>query len=102
MTIRVSTDDRRSLKALALLAGADRWQKGHTRDGRSFYAVPSQSSDVLHMTDTRACTCRDFQRRQAPCKHVLAVRLHLARLRVDQPRRSPEQLARLRLVVAND
>ena len=89
MTITVSTADPRSLKALALLEGADRWQKGHTRDGRSFYAVPSQSGDVLHMADTRACTCRDFERRQQPCKHVLAVRLHVARLKAQQPRRRP-------------
>ena len=103
MTITVSTTDPRSLKALAILETADRWVRGHRKsDGRSFYAVPSQSSDVLHMTDTRACTCRDVQRRQAPCKHVLAVRLHLARLRVDQPRRSPEQLAALRALVANN
>ena len=87
MTITVSTADPRSLKALALLAGADRWQKGHTRDGRSFYAVPSQSGDVLHMADTRACTCRDYERRQDACKHVLAVRLHVARLQARQPRR---------------
>ena len=64
MTITVSTADPRSLKALALLEGADRWQKGHTKDGRSFYAVPSQSGTVLHMADTRACTCRDYERRQ--------------------------------------
>ena len=87
MTITVSTADPRSLKALALLEGADRWQKGHTRDGRSFYAVPSQSGDVLHMADTRACTCRDYERRQQACKHVLAVRLHVARLQAQQPRR---------------
>jgi len=87
MTITVSTADPRSLKALALLEGADRWQKGHTKDGRSFYAVPSQSGDVLHMADTRACTCRDFERRQEACKHVLAVRLHVARLKAQQPRR---------------
>ncbi len=99
MTITVSTADPRSLKALALLEGADRWQKGHTKAGRSFYAVPSQSSTVLHMADTRACTCRDFERRQDACKHVLAVRLHVARLQAQQPRRrparqhAPEQLA---------
>ncbi len=99
MTITVSTTDPRSLKALELLAGADRWQKGHTRDGRSFYAVPSQSGTVLHMADTRACTCHDFELRQEACKHVLAVRLHVARLQAQQPRRraaqqpTPEQLA---------
>ena len=91
MTITVSTADPRSLKALALLEGADRWQKGHTKDGRSFYAVPSQSGTVLHMADTRACTCRDFERRQEACKHVLAVRLHVARLQAQPPRRRAAQ-----------
>jgi len=88
MTIVVSTSDARSLKALALLETADRWQKGHTKDGRSFYAVPSQSGDVLHMVDCRACTCRDFERRQDACKHILAVRLHVARLK-GRPTRRP-------------
>ena len=95
MTITVSTSDPRSLKALAILETADRWQKGRTKDGRAFYAVPSQSGDVLHMADCRACTCRDYQRRQDACKHVLAVRLHVARLKVraDRPRRASRHTA---------
>ena len=79
--------------------GATAVRKGHTKDGRGVCAVPSQSSDVLHMADTRAWTCRDFERRQDACKHVLAIRLHVARLNAQQPRRqparqhTPEQLA---------
>ena len=93
MTITVSTDDRRSVKALEVYATADRWQKGHRHDGRSFYAVPSSSEpNLLHLTDTRECSCQDFQLRRLPCKHVLAVRMRVAvlggtaRLRTEKPR----------------
>src|SRR5215211_9455547 len=93
MTITVSTDDRRSVKALEVYATADRWQKGHTRDGRSFYAVPSSSQpNLFHLTDTRECSCADFQQRRLACKHVLAVRMRVAvlggtaRPRTEKPR----------------
>ena len=82
MVFTVSTADPRSLKALAILETADCWQQGHTRGGRPFYAVPSQSApNAYHMADCCACTCKDFERRQEACKHVLAVRLHVARLK---------------------
>jgi hypothetical protein len=84
MVVTVSTADPRSVKALALLSGADRWQRGRTRDGRSFYAVPSQrTAGLFHMADTRGCSCRDFQRRNVACKHMIAVRLHVAKLGAD-------------------
>ena len=104
MTITVSTADPRSLKALELLAGAERWVRGHRKaDGRSFYAVPSQTTDAVYMVDTRECTCPDFQRRQQPCKHVIACRLHVARLKAaQQPRRSPGQLGAARALIANE
>ena len=77
MTVTVSATDPRSLKALDVLARFDRWQKGHLKDGnRPFYAVPSSTDpNRLYLVDTRACDCPDFQRRQQPCKHVLAVRM---------------------------
>ena len=85
MTITVSTADPRSLKALAILETADRWVRGHRKaDGRSFYAVPSQTGNLVYMVDTRECTCEDFRRRQQPCKHILAVRLHVARVKAQQ------------------
>jgi len=88
MTITVSTTDPRSLKALAVLETADRWHKGHTRSGRSFYAVPSSTDpNGFHMTDCRECTCQDFIRRGLDCKHILAVRLYVARLQAEQPKR---------------
>ena len=77
MTVTVSATDPCSLKALDVLATFDRWQKGHLKDGnRPFYAVPSSTDpNRLYLVDTRACSCPDFQRRQQPCKHVLAVRM---------------------------
>jgi hypothetical protein len=81
MTITVSTADPRSVKALALLEGAARWQKGHTHDGRSFYCVPSATvPGLLHMASTRDCSCKDREHRGVDCCHMLAVRLHVARL----------------------
>ena len=73
MTITVSTADPRSLKALAVLEMADRWQRGHLKgSGRSFFAIPSSADPTrLYMADARECTCPDFTRRGAPCKHVL-------------------------------
>ena len=88
MTITVSTTDPRSIKALAVLETADRWHRGHTKAGRSFYAVPSSTDpNGFHMVDCRECTCQDFIRRGLDCKHILAVRLHLARLQAEQPKR---------------
>ena len=104
MTITVSTSDPRSLKALELLAGADRWIRGLRKaDGRSFYAVPSQTSSAVYMVDTRECTCRDFTERRQPCKHVTAVRLHVARLKLaEKARPSAARRAHLRLLVSNE
>ncbi len=94
MTIEVSTSDPRSLKALAILEGADRWVKGHRKaDGRSFYSVPSQTSDAVYMVDTRECTCPDFVQRRQPCKHVLAVRLHCELVKAQQSRTRREVVA---------
>jgi len=75
MTVEVSTTDPRSLKALAILATADRWTKGHRKDdGRSFFVIPS-SSGRTYYTDSRDCTCPDARERGVTCKHQFAVRL---------------------------
>ncbi len=62
------------MRALAVLATADRWTKGHTHDGRAFFVVPG-SKGRIYWTDTRACTCPDARERGATCKHQLAVRM---------------------------
>ena len=91
MTITVSTSDPRSLKALAVLETADRWQRGHLKDGnRPFFAIPSSKDPSrLYMTDARDCTCADHTVRGVDCCHMLAVRLWIARQQVPAaPRRS--------------
>ena len=74
MTVTVSPDNPRSVRALAVLAGADRWTKGHTKSGRAFFVIPGSQGHV-YWTDTRACTCPDHRERGVACKHMLAVRL---------------------------
>ena len=74
MTTVVSSIDPRSAKALEIVATAATWQRGRTKDGRPFYAVPSQSApNAFHMTDGTACTCRDHVSRAVTCKHIRAV-----------------------------
>src|SRR5437870_4099776 len=75
VTITVDTTDRRDGKALALFARCSEWQRGKTKDGRSFFAIPGSVPGLLHMTDTRDCSCADRQRSQNVCKHMRAVRL---------------------------
>src|SRR5215208_2672998 len=82
MTITVSTDDKRSVKALAVLSTSDRWQRGHLKaDGRSFYAVPSSDGSRYYMVDTRDCNCPDRAYRGVGCCHIIAVRLRVAQLK---------------------
>jgi hypothetical protein len=52
MTITVNTADPRSIKALALLKSADRWQRGHTKDGRSFFAIPGREPGLPYTVST--------------------------------------------------
>ena len=104
MTITIDSTNPRSVAALELMTRAGQWGKARMRYGQKFYAVPSRSRPGLyHLADTQSCTCEDHQRRGVACAHILAVRLHVARMKAqERPRRTPEQLARLRLVVAND
>ena len=47
-------------------------------DGRVSYGIPSQSKTGLYYrVNNDLCVCHDMRYRPwAPCKHVLAVRLH--------------------------
>ncbi len=89
MTITIDSTDKRSVRALAVLSTADRWVRGHRKaDNRSFYAVPSASdTGRVYMVDTRECTCPDFLHRGVDCAHILAVRLKVAQLTAQQPKR---------------
>ena len=75
-------------KVLALTSTAGQWLRCHLRDGRKAFGVPSQSTPGLYyLVDLRTCTCPDARVRGVPCKHVAAVRLHVARIRAEQARR---------------
>ena len=45
------------------------------------WSVPSQSKKGSYAVDAarKSCTCRDFEYRQKPCKHVLAVEIAMKR-----------------------
>src|SRR4051794_30907819 len=102
MMTTINGEDWWTGKALAIFAGADQWLKCRTRgaEGPAF-AVPSQAkAGLYHLVDVRRCSCQDFQRRQRPCKHLLAVRLDVALLqaaprpaRAARPAVAPQHLA---------
>ena len=98
MTITISADDPRSIKAIAIAAGAGQWLKVHGKDGRKAYGIRSSRGDRYLVTQG-SCDCTDFQRNglsssrlgqtgeHRPCKHVLAVRLHCELVRGQEQRR---------------
>jgi hypothetical protein len=78
IAVTIDSRDPRGLRAVQLAAGAGQWLKVRAVDGRKAYGVESERHrGVYHLATCQACTCVDFQRRQQPCKHVLAVRLHV-------------------------
>ncbi len=88
MTVTISPDDPRSVRALAVLATADRWVKGHTKDGRPFFVIPGSNGRV-YWTDTRDCTCPDRRERDETCKHIRAVRLWTIEQKTKAPAPKP-------------
>jgi hypothetical protein len=71
------SSDSRSIKARAILAGADRWTPVTLRSGAQAFRILSQSIDGEHMTSVDACTCP--YARWNKCKHRIAVELYLAK-----------------------
>jgi hypothetical protein len=78
VTIEVSTTDKRDGRALAQFVRWQDWQRGKTKDGRSFFAIPGSEPGLFHMADQRECSCPDFQHARNVCRHVRAVRLWMA------------------------
>ena len=75
MTVTIDSTDKRSVRALAVLATADRWVKGHRKaDNRPFFTMAGSNGRLYH-ADCRDCTCPDRQQRRLDCKHMLAIRL---------------------------
>lgn len=70
--------DERSQKALVIAATSKIEKRGSET-----WIVPSQSQGgkyaVTITAEGKACTCPDFELRQLPCKHVMAVQLVLFR-----------------------
>ena len=71
---QVDREEARRQRGLDL-AAANRVKKTSTG-----YRVRSSSQNKYYTIDEAAnrCTCQDFAERQRPCKHVFAVRAHLA------------------------
>jgi hypothetical protein len=103
MSITISADDPRTIRAIEIAAEADQWIMYRNNDGQQVYGVPSQSEPRRYYVVTLAsCDCPDFERNALAgvasddssglraCKHVLAVRLHceLVRAQQLQPRRA--------------
>jgi hypothetical protein len=86
MTITIDSTNPRSVAALGLMLEAGQWAKTHLKDGQKFYGVPSRSRPgLIHLTDTQTCTCEDHTARGVECAHILAVRLHVARVQARRP-----------------
>ena len=102
MNIPLDTTDRRSLKALVLAEGAARWEPFVAANGEKFYRVPSQADPrVRYLVNCGSCDCPDH-RPTRPCKHQLAVRLHVGRVKAQhEVGPAPERIAALRALVAN-
>jgi len=107
MSITISADDPRTIRAIEIAAEADQWIMYRNQDGQQVYGVPSQSEPRRYYVVTlSSCDCPDFERNALAsvasddtselraCKHMLAVRLHreLVRAQQLQPRPTPPGL----------
>jgi SWIM zinc finger len=103
VTVTISADDPRTIRAIEIAAEADYWLTGHSRDGEEVFGVPSQRDPGRYYIVTKSrCDCADFkQRGDGACKHILAVRLHteLAMAQQQQASRSSRQRSRGHLTV---
>jgi hypothetical protein len=91
MTVEITAENPRSIRAIEIAAGAASWIKCRTRDGRKLYAVPSRSrSGLYHLVDCQTCDCMDARRHPGQaCMHQLAVHLHCDLAKVQPRRRQP-------------
>ncbi len=76
-TMTLTSTDPRHQRAILLAADSGQWLRpDRLIDGRRAVGIPSQRiRGLYHWTDGHTCSCADYRRRQAPCKHVLAFRL---------------------------
>jgi hypothetical protein len=77
VSITISADDPRTIRAIEIAAEADYWLNGRDRSGRDVFGIPSQNEPGrYYIVSAGECDCPDFLLRHEPCKHVLAVQLH--------------------------
>jgi len=103
MTITISADDPRSIKALEIAAGAASWLRLTIRDtGEVAFGIPSQCArkpGLFYVVTNSSCDCEDFRRHglstwriglngsHGLCKHVRAVLLYGELVRAQQTQR---------------
>ncbi|MGI9146024.1 MAG: hypothetical protein ACR2IK_05665 [Chloroflexota bacterium] len=99
MTITITSEDSRSIKAIEIAAGASQWLKCKTADGAKAYGIPSSCQPGrFYLVTCSTCDCQDAQRHPIQaCKHQLGVRLHceLVKAQLQQPRRRLAQPANI-------
>jgi hypothetical protein len=111
MTITISSEDPRSIKAIDIAAGARQWLKCHIRDGQKAFGVPSQCQPGrYYLVTCQSCDCTDFRRNglsgarrghsgeHRPCKHILAVRLYCELAKAQQARPGSRRRCHLAVV----
>lgn len=115
MTITISAEDPRSIKAIQIAAGAAQWLRCHSTEGAKAYGIPSQCQPGRYYLATcSSCDCPDFQRDglsgapigqagdHRPCKHILAIRLHCELAKAQQQTRpATRRRGHLSVVEAN-
>jgi hypothetical protein len=91
----VDIADSRFAKAVELAAGAGQWAKVRSKDGeRKAYGIPSSKGDGRYYLVTgTSCDC--FDARQHQCKHQLAVAIHCALVKAQQPKPKAKRSAKL-------
>jgi len=79
MTIEISSENLRSIKAIQIAASAGQWMKCRTTAGSKAYGIrSSRDANHVYLVTCSTCTCQDAARHPGkPCKHQLAVRLHV-------------------------
>jgi hypothetical protein len=86
----ITTEDTRTVKALAALERTGQWLKVRDAAGRAVaYGIPSASTiGQYHLATARECTCPDHARFGHHCWHSRAVAMHVAATR-GQPKTRP-------------
>jgi predicted nucleic acid-binding Zn finger protein len=80
MTTPTLTNPRAD-RARFIESDSGQWLKCHTPQGKRYGIPSSKGNGRFYLVNTQTCDCPDFQFNGGPCKHVWAVRLHVARVK---------------------